>query len=42
MAGLVERLDDAAGEYWDILAYDRPLSDKEIAAYELDYIQKVL
>lgn len=42
IAGLVERVDDPAGEYWDILIYDRPLSDREIEAYELDYIQTVL
>lgn len=36
--GVVERMDDASGRYWDIIAYDRKLSDSEIADYDLDYI----
>ena len=38
MDGLIERLDDESGKYHDILAYDRPLTENEITAYELDFI----
>lgn len=38
MKGFVERLDDTTGRYYDVLVYDRKLSDKELADYELDYI----
>lgn len=38
MDGLVERYDDNSGKYHDILAYNRPLTENEIAAYELDFI----
>ena len=36
--GFIERQDDTTGKYHDILVYDRPLSDKELADYELDYL----
>ncbi len=36
MDGLVERQDDTTGRYYDILVYDRELSDVELEAYELD------
>ena len=29
---------DESGKYWDFLIYDRKLTDKEVADYELDYI----
>ena len=29
---------DSSGKYWDFLIYDRKLTDKEVANYELDYI----
>ena len=37
--GFVERLDDPTGEYWDIIVYDRALSDKEVDAYDLDFVE---
>lgn len=35
--GLVERR-DATGRYYDILAYNRPLTEAEVRDYELDYM----
>ena len=40
MTGFVNREDDPTGKYYDILIYDRALSPKEIADYELDYIKE--
>ena len=37
MKGLIERK-DAKREYYDILVYDRELSDKELRDYELDFL----
>ena len=37
--GVVERLDDGSGKYWDILVYSRPLTDRELRDYELDFIK---
>ena len=37
-AGFVDAMPDESGKYWDILFYDRKLTGKEIADYELDYI----
>ena len=34
--GVINREDDPNGKYWDIIVYDRELSEKEIADYELD------
>ena len=36
--GFVERTDDPDGKYWDIIVYDRPLTDTELDAYDLDFI----
>ena len=36
MQGLVERQDDPTGKYHDLLVYERKLTDKELADYELD------
>lgn len=36
--GFVERKDDETGKYHDILIYNRPLTDKELEDYELDYL----
>lgn len=36
--GFIERLDDKSGKYYDILAYNRPLTNDEISNYELDPI----
>lgn len=38
--GLVYRMDDTTGRYYDILLYDRELSEKEVHDYELDYIDR--
>ena len=34
--GFVERRDDPHGKYWDLLAYNRKLSEKECFSYDLD------
>ena len=39
--GLLRREDDPTGKYWDILVYDRILTDQEIRSYELDPIKKI-
>ena len=39
-AGLIRREDCDNGEYYDIIVYDRPLSELEIRDYELDDLQK--
>lgn len=36
--GFIERRDDVSGRYWDIIVYDRKLTDDEISDYSLDYI----
>lgn len=36
--GLLWRQDDTTGLYWDIIVYDRPLTDEELRDYELDEI----
>jgi hypothetical protein len=36
--GFIEREDDPLGDYWDIIVYDRPLTDKELKDYDLDLI----
>ncbi len=38
MNGLIERQDDTSGKYFDILVYDRRLTDAEIKNYELEEI----
>lgn len=35
--GFLDREDDESGRYYDILVYDRELSDQEVEAYELDF-----
>lgn len=42
MTGFYERRDDPQGKYHDLLAYDRPLTEKEISDYELDYLEEVI
>lgn len=39
MDGLVEVMVD--NRYWNILIYDRKLTDQEISDYELDYLGEV-
>ena len=36
--GFVDAMPDESGKYWDFLIYNRKLTDKEVADYELDYI----
>ena len=36
--GFIDRQDDDTGKYHDILIYNRPLTEKELADYELDYL----
>ena len=36
--GFVRREDDTTGKYYDIIVYDRKLTEKEINDYELDEI----
>ena len=36
MIGLIRREDDITGRYYDILVYNRPLTESEISGYELD------
>lgn len=38
--GFVERQDDSSGKYYDILVYDRKLSNYEITSFELDYLSE--
>ena len=38
MQGLIERQDDTSGKYFDILVYDRKLTDAEVKNYELEEI----
>lgn len=39
MNGLIKRIDNTGKKhYHDCLVYDRMLSDKELVAYELDFI----
>lgn len=38
MKNLVDRIDDNSGKYHDILIYSEKLSDKDVKAYELDFL----
>ena len=38
--GFVERKDDPSGRYYDILVYNRPLTEKETRDYELDCLKE--
>ena len=37
-SGLIKRVDDITGRYWDIIIYNRKLSDSEVNSFELDYL----
>lgn len=39
--GLVERQDDVTGKYYDILVYNRELTEEELKNYELDFIGRL-
>ena len=34
--GLLYREDDTTGKYWDVIVYDRELTDEEVSHYSLD------
>lgn len=34
--GFLKREDDPAGRYWDIIIYNRELTEREVRIYELD------
>ena len=36
--GFVARKDSEDKKYWDILLYDRPLTEQEESAYDLDFL----
>lgn len=36
--GFVDAMPDKSRKYWDILFYDRELTEKEIGDYELDFL----
>ena len=36
--GFVDRVDDTTGVHYDIIRYDRKLTDKEVRDYELNYL----
>lgn len=42
MDGLLTRQDDPSGKYFDLLIYDRKLTEHECLAYELDCVGKML
>ena len=39
--GFVERQDDPTGMYWDILIYDRELTEDEMRHYSLDFLGEI-
>ena len=41
MHGLVERQDDVTGKYYDILVYNRELTEDELKNFELDFIGRL-
>ena len=41
MNGLIERKDDLSGQYYDILIYNRMLTESELSEYELDFIRQL-
>ena len=40
--GFYDRQDDVSGRYYDILVYNRKLTDKEVRDYELDFLGECL
>ena len=38
--GFLWREDDDSGKYWDILVYNRELTEKEMFSYDLDFIKR--
>lgn len=42
MNGLLRTEEDLLGDYWDILVYDRELTESEAKSYELDRLSPAL
>lgn len=42
MNGLLRTEEDPLGDYWDILVYDRELTESEAKSYELDRLSPAL
>lgn len=42
MNGLLRTEEDPLGDYWDILVYDRELTESEAKSYELDRLAPAL
>lgn len=40
MDGLKDNREDETGRYYDLLVYDRKLTEEELRAYELDFVQE--
>ena len=40
MNGFIRREDDPSGRYYDLLVYDRELTDEELDDYELNFIRE--
>lgn len=40
--GFLWREDDENGDYYDVIVYNRRLSDAELRAFDLDFIAKVI
>lgn len=36
--GFVERRDDTSGKYYDLIVYDRPLTDQEVEKFDLSFL----
>ena len=34
--GVIRREDDPTGKYWDVIVYERKLTEKELRDYELE------
>lgn len=39
--GFVRREDDPSGKYWDMIIYDRKLTDEEKEHFSLDLVAKI-
>lgn len=39
---LVGRKDDISGKYYDLLEYDKPLTEREMQEYELDFFEEYM
>lgn len=37
-SGVVKREDDTTGKYWDIIYYEKELSEDDASHYSLDYL----